>query len=89
MDQDDRAMTRDEALKLLHEFTESESLRKHAYAVEAAKVPDQERARVANTSQCYMDVGALASNQKLDRLPFHSTDASYPPASADRRRSSG
>lgn len=28
--------TRDEALALLHEYTESESLRKHAYAVEAA-----------------------------------------------------
>lgn len=29
-------MTRDEALSLLHEYTESDSLRKHAYAVEAA-----------------------------------------------------
>jgi putative nucleotidyltransferase with HDIG domain len=29
-------MTRDEALQLLHEYTQSESLRKHAYAVEAA-----------------------------------------------------
>ena len=29
-------MTRDEALNLLHEYTASESLRKHAYAVEAA-----------------------------------------------------
>jgi putative nucleotidyltransferase with HDIG domain len=29
-------MTRDEALALLHEYTQSESLRKHAYAVEAA-----------------------------------------------------
>jgi putative nucleotidyltransferase with HDIG domain len=29
-------MTRDEALTLLHEYTESDSLRKHAYAVEAA-----------------------------------------------------
>jgi putative nucleotidyltransferase with HDIG domain len=29
-------MTRDEALALLHEYTASESLRKHAYAVEAA-----------------------------------------------------
>jgi putative nucleotidyltransferase with HDIG domain len=29
-------MNRDEALNLLHEFTESDSLRKHAYAVEAA-----------------------------------------------------
>jgi putative nucleotidyltransferase with HDIG domain len=29
-------MTRDEALALLHEFTRTESLRKHAYAVEAA-----------------------------------------------------
>jgi putative nucleotidyltransferase with HDIG domain len=29
-------MTRDESLKLLHAYTESESLRKHAYAVEAA-----------------------------------------------------
>jgi predicted hydrolase (HD superfamily) len=29
-------MDRDSALKLLHEFTETESLRKHAYAVEAA-----------------------------------------------------
>ncbi|MBU0610925.1 MAG: HDIG domain-containing protein [Armatimonadetes bacterium] len=29
-------MTRPEALELLHEFTQSESLRKHAYAVEAA-----------------------------------------------------
>jgi putative nucleotidyltransferase with HDIG domain len=29
-------MTRDEALSLLHEFTQSDSLRKHAYAVEAA-----------------------------------------------------
>jgi putative nucleotidyltransferase with HDIG domain len=29
-------MTRDEALGLLHEFTQGESLRKHAYAVEAA-----------------------------------------------------
>src|ERR1044071_7065610 len=29
-------MNRDEALRLLHEFTESDSLRKHAYAVEAA-----------------------------------------------------
>ncbi|MFN3652296.1 MAG: HDIG domain-containing metalloprotein [Armatimonadota bacterium] len=29
-------MTRDEALSLLHEYTESESLRKHAYAVEAS-----------------------------------------------------
>ena len=29
-------MTRSEALELLHEFTQSESLRKHAYAVEAA-----------------------------------------------------
>src|SRR5919198_300477 len=29
-------MNRDEALQILHEFTESESLRKHAYAVEAA-----------------------------------------------------
>ncbi|MFA6234833.1 MAG: HDIG domain-containing metalloprotein [Bacteroidota bacterium] len=29
-------MTRQDALDLLHEFTQSESLRKHAYAVEAA-----------------------------------------------------
>ena len=29
-------MTRDEALEILHEFTQSENLRKHAYAVEAA-----------------------------------------------------
>ena len=29
-------MTREEALELLHEYTQSESLRKHAYAVEAA-----------------------------------------------------
>lgn len=29
-------MSRDQALALLHEFTQSESLRKHAYAVEAA-----------------------------------------------------
>jgi putative nucleotidyltransferase with HDIG domain len=29
-------MSRDEALALLHEYTESDSLRKHAYAVEAA-----------------------------------------------------
>src|SRR5688500_16753455 len=29
-------MTRDEALALLHAYTQSESLRKHAYAVEAA-----------------------------------------------------
>lgn len=29
-------MTRDEALSLLHEFTQSDSLLKHAYAVEAA-----------------------------------------------------
>jgi putative nucleotidyltransferase with HDIG domain len=29
-------MTRDDALALLHEYTQSESLRKHAYAVEAA-----------------------------------------------------
>lgn len=29
-------MTRDEALAILHEFTQTESLRKHAYAVEAA-----------------------------------------------------
>jgi putative nucleotidyltransferase with HDIG domain len=29
-------MNRDEALALLHEYTQSESLRKHAYAVEAA-----------------------------------------------------
>lgn len=29
-------MTRDEALALLHEYTQSDSLRKHAYAVEAA-----------------------------------------------------
>jgi putative nucleotidyltransferase with HDIG domain len=29
-------MTREEALELLHEYTASESLRKHAYAVEAA-----------------------------------------------------
>lgn len=29
-------MTREQALALLHEFTENESLRKHAYAVEAA-----------------------------------------------------
>lgn len=29
-------MTRDEALALLHEFTQTESLRKHAYAVAAA-----------------------------------------------------
>ncbi|MGV3719523.1 MAG: HDIG domain-containing metalloprotein [Actinomycetota bacterium] len=29
-------MERDEALALLHEFTQSESLRKHAYAVEAS-----------------------------------------------------
>jgi putative nucleotidyltransferase with HDIG domain len=29
-------MNREEALRLLHEFTESDSLRKHAYAVEAA-----------------------------------------------------
>ena len=29
-------MNRDEALGLLHEYTESDSLRKHAYAVEAA-----------------------------------------------------
>jgi putative nucleotidyltransferase with HDIG domain len=29
-------MSRDEALALLHEYTESQSLRKHAYAVEAA-----------------------------------------------------
>lgn len=29
-------MTRDEALEVLHEFTSSENLRKHAYAVEAA-----------------------------------------------------
>jgi len=29
-------MTRDEALAILHEFTKSENLRKHAYAVEAA-----------------------------------------------------
>lgn len=29
-------MTRDEALAILHEFTKSDSLRKHAYAVEAA-----------------------------------------------------
>ena len=29
-------MNREEALALLHEFTESESLRRHAYAVEAA-----------------------------------------------------
>jgi len=29
-------MNRDEALSLLHEYTESDSLRKHAYAVEAA-----------------------------------------------------
>lgn len=29
-------MTREEALTLLHEYTQSESLRKHAYAVEAA-----------------------------------------------------
>jgi putative nucleotidyltransferase with HDIG domain len=29
-------MTRDEALALLHEYTDSDSLRKHAYAVEAA-----------------------------------------------------
>jgi putative nucleotidyltransferase with HDIG domain len=29
-------MNRDEALQILHEFTESDSLRKHAYAVEAA-----------------------------------------------------
>src|SRR5260370_20760931 len=32
----ERAMTREEALELLHEYTQSESLRKHAYAVEAA-----------------------------------------------------
>lgn len=29
-------MTRDEALSLLHEYTEGESLRRHAYAVEAS-----------------------------------------------------
>src|SRR5687768_11499000 len=29
-------MTREEALGLLHEYTQSESLRKHAYGVEAA-----------------------------------------------------
>ncbi|MCE5219272.1 HDIG domain-containing protein [bacterium] len=29
-------MTRDEALTILHEFTQTDSLRKHAYAVEAA-----------------------------------------------------
>jgi putative nucleotidyltransferase with HDIG domain len=29
-------MTRDDALELLHEYTQSDSLRKHAYAVEAA-----------------------------------------------------
>jgi putative nucleotidyltransferase with HDIG domain len=29
-------MTRDEALSILHEFTQTESLRKHAYSVEAA-----------------------------------------------------
>ncbi len=31
-----KKMTRDQALELLHEFTETDSLRKHAYAVEAA-----------------------------------------------------
>ena len=46
-----------------------------AYAVEAAKVPDQERLRVATTSQCYMDVGALGSNQKVLTAPV--------PAAAD------
>lgn len=30
------SITRDDALALLHEYTESESLRRHAYAVEAA-----------------------------------------------------
>jgi putative nucleotidyltransferase with HDIG domain len=34
--QQNRIMNRDEALSLLHEYTESDSLRKHAYAVEAA-----------------------------------------------------
>ena len=29
-------MTRDEALGLMHEYTESESLRRHMYSVEAA-----------------------------------------------------
>jgi putative nucleotidyltransferase with HDIG domain len=32
----EKEMTREEALALLHEYTASESLRKHAYAVEAA-----------------------------------------------------
>jgi putative nucleotidyltransferase with HDIG domain len=36
-------MTRDEALAILHEFTKSESLRKHALAVEACVVAYAER----------------------------------------------
>jgi putative nucleotidyltransferase with HDIG domain len=32
----EKPMTREEAMSLLHEYTQSESLRKHAYAVEAA-----------------------------------------------------
>ena len=36
-------MTRDQALELLHEYTPSENLRKHAYAVEAAMAAYAER----------------------------------------------